>query len=212
MRYGGRHVKNRRAPQSSRMIAPSRLPIQLARANRDFFGSATSTFHENRAVRWDELWTLIKSAFQHKRRGGMPGVLNATRQPTTRLQWSLAARDIFKMSHLYKLISTQPPYSLRTNNKRQPGREYRAVIFMRKITRVLLPQKIRKVKGFEKRLMEVEITDISLYPIRIRYIYPLNKVPDWTNDRGLFFSWEKCFRTLESDAYFSKVITGISKV
>jgi len=42
---------------------------------------------------------------------GMFGVLNVTRQPTMRLQWSLAARDIFKVSHLYKLISTQPPFS-----------------------------------------------------------------------------------------------------
>lgn len=195
-----------RIPQSSRTIAPSRLSIQLARANRDFFGSATSTFHENGAVRWDELWTLIKSAFQRKRRTGMPGVLNATWQPTMRLQWSRAARDIFKVSHLYKLISTPPsspppppaPYSFRTNNKRQPGKGYRAVIFTREITWVLSSQKIGKVKRSKNA---IEVKNISLSYSNTCYIY-INKVPYWTN--SLFFVWQKCIRILERDAYFPK--------
>jgi len=77
----------------------------------------------------------------------------------------LVARDIFKVSHLYKLISTQPPYGLQTDNKRHSEWErIRAVIFTREITRVLLSQKIGKVKRL-KNTIEVKITDTIPYCI-----------------------------------------------
>lgn len=91
----------------------------------------------------------------------MLGVLNASAVTDNEITMELVARDIFKVSHLYKLISTQPSCSLRPDNKRHLGRGYRAVIFTREITRVLLSQKIGKVKRL-KNAAEVKITSISL--------------------------------------------------